>query len=340
MVVLEEVFGQTESGEDVIKYTIKNSNKHELCVISLGATLVSLKCPDRYGNIDDVVLGYDTLEDYLKNPPYFGATIGRFANRIANAKFTLDGKEYQLGVNDDPNSLHGGFIGFNKKNWKSEVKGKNKVKFTCVSPDGDEGYPGEITASVTFTLNDDNEFKLNYKARTESPTIVNLTNHGYFNLAGQGERDVLDHLAQIKAPTYLPQNDVRIPTGEQCSVSSPNSAFDFLEPKPIGQDLDKIGGYDHTYCLPKSKEFLAEVFHPSSGRVLTMFTDQPGVQFYTANGLDGESGKGGVCYPKYGAFCLEAQNYPDAINQPNFPSPVLRPGEVYKQKTMYKLGVK
>lgn len=340
MGVIEEAFGKTESGEEVIKYTIKNSNGLELSAISFGAALVSFKCPDRNGKIDDILLGYDKLEDYLSNPHYFGVTIGRIANRIANAKFILDGKEYQLGANEGSNNHHGGFIGFGKKNWKSEIKGNKKVKFTYVSPDGEEGFPGEVTARATFTLNDDNELKLSFKATTKAPTIVNFTSHGYFNLAGQVGCDVLDHVAQIKAPTYLPQNDLRVPTGEKWSVSNPNDAFDFQEPKPIGKDIENIGGYDHTFCLPKSKESLAEVYHPSSGRVLTMFTDQPGLHFYTGNGLDGVPGKGGVCYPKYGAFCFEAQNYPDAINKPNFPSPVLRPGEVYKQKTVFKLGVR
>lgn len=340
MVVSQEVFGKTETGEDVIKYTIQNNKGLELVVISWGATLVSLKCPDRNGKIDDVVLGYDKLEDYLENPPSFGSTVGRFANRIAYGKFTLDGKEYQLAINNPPNHLHGGFKGFSKQNWQSKVKDQNAVEFKYVSCDGDQAYPGELTAEVVYCLTDDNEVKLHYKASTKSPSILNLTNHAYFNLAGQVERDVLDHVAQIKAPSYLPTNDVQIPTGEICSVSSPNSAFDFLTPKPIGQDIDKIGGYDHNFCLPKSKEYCAEVYHPTSGRVVTMFTDQPGVQFYTGNGLDGSPGKGGVCYPKYGAFCLEAQNYPDAINQANFPSPILRPGEVYQQVTVYRFGVK
>jgi len=220
--------------------------------------------------------------------------------------------------------------------------GDRKVKFTYISPDGDENYPGELTACITFTLTDNNEVELDYEATTKAETIVNLTSHGFFNLAGQVDCDVLDHIALINAPTYLPTNDAQIPTGEKCLVSSTNNAFDFTTPKPIGQDIDKVpgGGYDHTYCLPQSKGFCAEVYHPPSGRVIEMFTDQPGVHFYTSNYLDGSPGKGGVPYPKHGAFCLEAQNFPDAINQPDFPSPILHPGETYKQKTIYKFDVK
>lgn len=340
MVVSSEVFGQTESGEDVWRYTIKNKHGLELEVISFGATFVALRCPDRNGKMDDVVMGYDKLEDYLSNPHYLGSTVGRVANRIANAKFSLDDKEYKLAVNNPPNTLHGGWVGFNKYNWKSEVKGENKVKFVHQSPDGDENFPGDVTVRLTFSFTDHNEVKLNYKATAKAPTIVNLTNHGYFNLAGQVDHDVLDHIAQIHAKHYLPLNDVQIPTGEECSVSSPNDTFDFTKPKPIGKDIHKIDGYDHNYCVKGKKECCAEVYHPSSGRVLKMFTDQPGVQFYTANGFDGVVGKGGVLYHKFGAFCLEAQNYPDAVNQTNFPSPVLRPGETYKQKTVYKIDVK
>ncbi|XP_031560945.1 aldose 1-epimerase-like [Actinia tenebrosa] len=339
--VEKSFFGTTKDGKKVDKYTLINEKGVEVEVISFGAVTVAIKCPDKDGKIDDILLGYDTLEGYLSNAPYFGATVGRVANRIANAKFTLDGKEYHLADNDPPNSLHGGWIGFNKVLWEG-IMGSDHVTFKYTSADGEEGYPGELKVSVTYTLTEENELKISYRATTSKPTPVNLTNHSYFNLGGQTTKDVLDYMLWIDAESYLPTNEVQIPTGEIRPVSgAPDGALDFRTPKPIGRDINKLTppGYDFTLCVSNGEGCKARAIHPTNGRVLEVYTDQPGVQLYTGNGLDGNIGKGGLHYKKYSAVCLEMQNYPNAINQPNFPNCVLRPGEEYKQESAYKFLV-
>ncbi|XP_069463909.1 galactose mutarotase isoform X2 [Ambystoma mexicanum] len=277
---------------------------------------------------------------YLSKHPYFGAVIGRVANRIAKGKFTVDGKEYELAINNGPNSIHGGLIGFDKKLWTPEVL-PNGVRFSLVSEDGDEGYPGELKMWVTYTLHG-GELTINYRAQTTKTTPINLTNHSYFNLAGHGASSVYDHEVCIAADSYLPVDDTMIPTGEVASVQG--SSFDLRKPVVLAAQIKKfqIDGFDHNFCvnLQKEQRYSARVYHPPSGRVLQVGTTLPGIQFYTANFLDGSlKGKGGAVYPKHSAFCLEAQNWPDAVNKPNFPDALLRPGEEYNHTTWLKFSV-
>ena len=341
-------WGKLADGKAVDLYTLRNKNGLSADIATYGATLVRLNVPDKNGNMGDVVLGFDTVDEYVKSSPYFGATIGRIGNRIAKGKFTLDGKNYTLAVNNGPNSLHGGLVGWDKHVWKAEsgkaADGSPQVTFSTVSPDGEEGYPGTINASVTYTLTNDNVLRLDYKATTNKPTIINMTNHAYFNLAGGGGT-ILNQQAKIYASNYTPVDDTLIPTGEIAPVAG--TPFDLTTEIPFGTNMNKIqptGGYDHNYVLDKGYSVFglcAEVYDPQSGRVLTAKTDQPGVQLYAGLGLDGKmTGKKGVAYPKYGSFCLETQNFPDAINQPNFPSCVLRPGETYVQHTEYAFSVR
>ncbi|XP_005630416.1 galactose mutarotase isoform X2 [Canis lupus baileyi] len=277
---------------------------------------------------------------YLQKQPYFGAVVGRVANRIAKGTFTLDGKEYKLAINNGPNSLHGGIRGFDKVLWTPEVL-SNGVQFSRVSPDGEEGYPGELKVWVTYTL-DGGELKINYRAQASQTTPVNLTNHSYFNLAGQGSPNIYDHEVTIDADAFLPVDETLIPTGEVAPVQG--TAFDLRKPVELGKHLQEfhINGFDHNFCLKGSKEkhFCARVHHAGSGRVLEVYTTQPGIQFYTGNFLDGTlKGKSGAVYPKHSGFCLETQNWPDAVHQPNFPPVLLRPGEEYDHTTWLKFSV-
>ena len=311
--------------------------------------LTEMHVPDKNGNLGDVVFGHDKLEDYLDGHSYFGVTTGRVANRIAKGKFTLDGHEYSLATNNDPNHLHGGIEGIDKKVWSArEVRSKEgeAVAFSYVSPDGEEGYPGELKMKVTYTLTNDNELRIDYLATTNKATPVNLTNHAYWNLAGKGQ--ILDHLLQLNADHYTPVDKTGIPTGEILKV---DDVMSFLKPTKIGAriDDDKLagepGGYDHNYCLNKIEfgkiSMAARVEEETSGRTLEIFTTEPGIQFYTGNFLNGtEIGKGGWKYEFRNAFCLETQHFPDSINQPHFPSTVLRPKEKYTQTTIHKFGVK
>lgn len=308
-------------------------------IISLGCTITALQVQDRKGETADVVLGFDSLEGYLNKHPYFGAVVGRVANRIAEGKFSLEGKEYQLAINNGPNSIHGGINGFDKKLWTPEVL-PNGVRFFLVSEDGEEGYPGELKVWVTYTLDRD-ELTVNYKAQTSKTTPINLTNHSYFNLAGHGADSVYDHEVSIAAEAYLPVDDTMIPTGEIASVQG--TCFDLRKPVVLGAQLEKfqIPGFDHNFCvtLQKEQRYYARISHPPSGRTLEVGTTLPGIQFYTANFLDGSlKGKGGAVYPKHSAFCLETQNWPDAVNKPNFPDVLLRPGEEYNHTTWFKFS--
>jgi aldose 1-epimerase len=341
-------FGKTADGTAVDLYTLTNSNGMKAKITTYGGIVTELHAPDRDGKLADVVLGFDDLKSYLAGHPHFGAIAGRVANRIAKGKFTLDGKEYKLFVNNGPNSLHGGKVGFDKKVWKAEpFEGKDGVgvKMTYTSPDGEEGYPGTLTTTMTYTLTDKNELRIDYHATTDKPTIVNLTNHSYFNLAGHGSGDILGHEMTIEADKYTPTDDTLIPTGEIAPVKG--TPLDFTTSHTIGERAGQIkksiGGYDHNYVLNSGGGKLAlaaRAYEPKSGRVMETYTTEPGVQLYTANFLGDTKGKGGAVYKKHAGFCLETQHFPDSINQPNFPSVVLRPGKTYETTTVYKFSVK
>ncbi len=344
----EKIFGHLPDGTPVKIYTLKNPNGVSVRVTEYGAIITEIHAPDRRGKDGDVVLGFDALARYLKGHPFFGAIAGRVANRIANGKFTLDGKDYTLARNNGANHLHGGLKGFDKKVWKSKplpaTDHEVAVELSCFSADGEEGYPGNLTVTATYTLTDKNELRIDYRATTDKATPVNLTNHSYFNLAGSG--DVLDHELYLAADQYTPTDDGLIPTGEIKSVKG--TPLDFTTPTRIGARLAQTGlkppGYDHNFVLNSSGKSLAlaaRVYEPGSGRVMEVLTTEPGVQLYTANGLDGSvTGVGGVTYPRHGGFCLETQHFPDSINKPNFASVVLRPGETFKSTTIYKFSSK
>lgn len=340
--------GKTSEGTTVDEFTLANAAGLKAKVITYGAILTELHVPDRKGKLDDVVLGFDKLDSYLAGHPFFGATVGRVTNRIAKGKFTLDGKEYSLAVNNGPNSLHGGKKGFDKVVWKAEPiqePARVGVRLRYVSPDGEEGYPGTLHVAVTYTLTDKNELRIDYEATTDKATPVNLTNHSYFNLGGITADDILGHELMIAADQYTPADATLIPTGELASVQG--TPLDFRKPIAIGKRIDALkqypgGGYDHNFVLnsqDKSLALGARVTDPKSGRILEMLTTEPGVQLYTGNFLDGKVlGKRGTAYKKYHGFCLEAQHYPDAINQSKFPSIVLRPGQKYTQTTVYRFA--
>ncbi len=341
-------FGKTAAGEEVELYTLRNG-KLEVSIATWGATVTSLRVPDRNGAIADVVLGFDTLAPYLKEHPFFGVVVGRYANRIGQGRFTLDHKEYRLTINNGKNQLHGGPEGFYRKVWKAEevdAKDGPAVKLTYVSPDGEEGYPGTLTASVTYTLTDDGALRMEYGATTDKPTVVNLTNHAYFNLAGQGEGEILGHELTVHAARYTPVDDTSIPTGELRSVAG--TPFDFRKPVALGTRIAAedaqlvIGkGYDHNFVLDggvtRKPRLVASMRDPKSGRALEIVTTEPGLQLYTGNFLDGTiKGKGGKVYGHREGFCLETQHYPDSPNHPSFPSVVLRPGKHYQSTTLYR----
>ena len=341
-------FGKTPDGTPVEKYVLSNG-KMTVKAITYGAIITEIDVPDRNGKLADVVLGFDNLEGYLGSHPYFGAATGRVANRIAKAKFTLDAREYKLAANNGPNTLHGGIKGFDKVIWKaSDMSGPAgpAVKMSYLSPDGEEGFPGNLSVSVTYTVTADNELRIDYAATTDKPTPVNITNHSYFNLAGPAAGSILGHEMMLAAELYTPVDDTLIPTGETTTVRG--TPLDFTRPATLGSRIAELkgepGGYDHNYVLRsggKELTLAARVTEPHSGRVLEMFTTEPAVQLYTANFLDGTlKGKNGVIYKKQQAFCLEAQHYPDSVNQPKFPSTVLLPGSTYTQTTIYKFSAR
>jgi aldose 1-epimerase len=346
--VVKAEFGKLPDGTDIQSYTLFNSRGARAKVITYGATLTELYMPDRHGKMGDVVLGFDDLQGYLGDEPYFGATIGRYANRIAKGKFTLDGKEYQLAINNGPNSLHGGKIGFNRRVWKAEeLKERDgaAVRFTYLSKDGEEDYPGNLHVSVTYTLTNTDELKLQYSAETDKDTVLNLTNHSYFNLSGTDTGTILKYVLYLNADKYTPVDSTLIPTGAIESVAG--TPLDFRKPTEIGArigEIKGIGGYDHNFVLngkPGTLRLAARVTDPESGREIEVLTTQPGVQFYSAIGLNGSiKGKGGVGYEKYGAICLETQHFPDSPNHPNFPSTELKPGERFRSETIYKFSGK
>ncbi|MCI0537609.1 MAG: galactose mutarotase [Verrucomicrobiales bacterium] len=347
MKIQKTPFGKMPDGIAVDLYTLRNSQGTLVKVTTYGAIITEIHTPDRTGKPANIALGFDNLDQYLKGHPYFGAIAGRVANRIAKGKFALDGKEYTLAVNNGPNHLHGGLKGFDKKLWKAEpVQATDgaALKLTCTSPDGEEGYPGHLTVTVVYTLTDKNELKMEYTATTDKATPINLTNHTYFNLAGSG--DVLDHELTLNCDRYTPTDETLIPTGETATVKG--SGLDFTQPKRIGKDIQQYypfaKGYDHNFVINgggKTLTLAARVREPKSGRVMECHTDQPGIQLYTGNHLDGTlNGIGQETYRQHSGFCLETQHYPDSINKANFPSVVLRPGQTYKTTTIYTFSAK
>jgi aldose 1-epimerase len=342
----KSAFGKLADGTEIEAYTLHNAHGVSAKIITYGAILTELHVPDKSGKPGDVVLGFDNLAGYTGTQPFFGATVGRYANRIAKGKFTLDGKEYNLFVNNGPNTLHGGKQGFDKRVWKatsSETAHGESVKLTYVSKDGEEGYPGTLTVNVTYTLTDENGLKIRYEAETDKATVVNLTNHSYFNLSGSP--DVLKAVMYIDADNFTPVDATLIPTGEILSVA--NTPLDFRKPTAIGErigELKEVGGYDHNYVLngkAGTLRLVARVDDPVSGREMEVWTTEPGMQFYSAIHLDGSVvGKGGVAYKKYGAFCLETQHYPDSPNHPAFPTTTLKPGQKFTSETVYKFRAK
>jgi len=342
-------FGTTQ-GKEITLYTLRNSNGIEAAVTNFGATLVSLKTPDAQGNVADIVLGYDTLDGYVNGKSFFGGTIGRYANRIAHGTFVLEGTTYRLPCNNGPNHLHGGPQGFNKRVWDAtavpDQSGGAAIQFSYASQDGEEGYPGNLSVSVTYRLTEQNELVIDYEATTDKDTVVNLTNHSYFNLAGEGCGDILNHRLLLHASEFTPVNPTLIPTGERRRVSG--TPFDFSEPTDIGarihaadDQLKFAGGYDHNFLLRRAGGeglvHAAHVHHPASGRTADVYTTQPGLQFYSGNFLDGsDRGKAGKSYSFRSGLCLETQHFPDSPNQPSFPSTVLRAAQHFKSRTAYK----
>ena len=338
-------FGEVD-GTKIQLYTLTGPTGLVAKITNYGTIVTELHVPDRNGKSGDVVLGHDKIADYVDGHPYFGATAGRVANRIANGKFTLGGKEYKLATNNAPNHLHGGKKGFDKHVWKAEIGKGSSLTLTRTSPDGEEGYPGSLTATVVYTLTKENEFKVEMTATTDAPTPVNLAHHTYWNLAGHGSGDIKGHELTLQANRYTPTNATLIPTGKLNPVKG--TPFDFTSPKKIGADLAKAGGdpvgYDLNYVVNGTMGTLrpaARVYEPGSGRVMTILTTEPGIQFYSGNFLNGSDvGKGGAKYEQYNGFCLETQHYPDSINKPAWPTVVLKPGETYRHVMVHRFSTK
>jgi aldose 1-epimerase len=344
-------FGKTSDGQAADLYVLTNKNGVEVAITNYGGAVVRLLTPDRTGTMGDIVTGYDDVQGYVTGTPFFGALVGRYANRIGGAKFAIDGKTYTIPANDGPNALHGGTKSFNRVFWSARdvsTKAAPALELTYVSPDGEMGFPGNLTTKVVYTLTDKNELRIDYTATTDKPTVVNLTNHAYFNLTADPTKDILGHQMMIVGAETTPVGAGLIPTGELKSVAG--TPFDFRKPTAIGARINsddeqmKLGrGYDHNWVLAKapssSPKLAARVYEPTTGRVLEVLTTEPGLQFYTGNFLDGtEKGKGGVAYQHRTAFCLETQHFPDSPNKPNFPSTELRPGKTFKSTTVYRFS--
>jgi aldose 1-epimerase len=350
--VTKESFGQTADGRQVDLYTLRNTRGAEAKITNYGAIVTSLKVPDRNGKFDDVVLGFNDFDSYLKNDPYFGAIVGRYGNRIAKGRFTLNGVEYKLATNNGENHLHGGINGFDKVVWTGhEMKSPAgpAVALTYLSKDGEEGYPGNLNVRVVYTLTNNNELKIDYTATTDKDTVTNLTHHSYFNLAGEGNGDILNHLVTINANRFVPTDAGSIPTGKLMSVAG--TPFDFLKPMAIGarinQDDEQLkfgSGYDHTWVIngrPGVLRIAATAYEATSGRVMQVWTTEPGVQFYTGNFLNGTlTGKAGKVYERRNGFCFETQHYPDSPNHPAFPTTTLKKGQTYKSTTIYRFSTR
>jgi aldose 1-epimerase len=343
-------FGNLPDGTAIAELTLTNASGDSVTFITYGGIITSIKVRDREGRRGDVVLGHDTLADYVGDDAYFGAIVGRYANRIGGSRFAIDGQNYELSANDGRNSLHGGHKGLDKAVWNAEsieADGAAAVRLTYVSPDADEGYPGTLSVSVVYTFNNRGELAIDYEATTDKPTVVNLTNHSYFNLSGEGSGDVLASVLTLYADRYTPVDAELIPTGAIEAVAG--TPLDFRTATAIGARIrdprliELAKGYDHNFVLNRGgagEVRAAEVFDPSSGRVLEVFTTEPGVQLYVANHQDGNVGKAGHVYNQYAAFCLETQHYPDSPNKPEFPSTVLRPGQTYRSRTVYAFSVR
>jgi len=350
--IKKQPFGKTPEGSAVDLYTLTNRKGVEAAITNYGGIVVQLRVPDRKGNLADVVLGYDDLDGYIHDKAYLGALIGRYGNRIAQGKFTLDGKVYTLPRNNGENTLHGGLKGFNQAIWHAtelESKDGPSLQLEYLSKDGEEGFPGNLSVKVIYTLTDENELKIEYSATTDKETVVNLTNHAYFNLAGAGNGDILQHQVMLPADKFLPANESQIPTGEIRSVQG--TPMDFRTPTTVGARIDqddqqlKYGlGYDNTWVLEnggsKTPTLAGTVYEPGTGRTIEVWTTEPGIQFYTGNHLDGTKGKGGKPYLRRYALCLETQHFPDSPNHPNFPSTVLKPGQLYHTVTIYKFSAR
>jgi aldose 1-epimerase len=349
--VKQEVFGKMPDGREVKIFTLTNKNGLKARVTEYGAILVSMETPDKTGKMADITHGYDTLDGWLTNTSYFGSTVGRFGNRIKDGKFTLDGKPYTLAKNNEPGgvpcALHGGLKGFDKVLWSGKPTADNGVEFTYVSKDGEEGYPGNLTVKVTYTLTEANELKWEASATTDAPTVLNIVHHSYWNLSGDPTKSINDEILMLNAPNYLPTDIGLIPTGKIAPVA--DTPMDFTKPtvigERVGEDFEALkfgGGYDHCWVLEKGDgvRLAARLKDPKSGRVMEISTDQPAIQFYGGNFLDGKvSGKKGVKYAHRSALCLETEGFPDSPNQPEFPSPVLRPGETYNHAMIHKFSV-
>ncbi len=350
--ITKKLFGTLDNGMKVYLYTLHNQIGAELKVTNFGATVVSLTMPDRNGNYKDIVLGYDSLKSYENGTSYFGAIVGRYANRISKGKIKIDDKTYQLSVNEGENQLHGGKVGFNKMLWTAKTFNSKigpSIKLTLVSPDGDQGYPGKVILNVTYTLTNNNELKINYEGSTNKTTILNPSHHSYFNLTGDFTKTILEHQIKIDANEFTPINKEFIPTGKLENVV--NTPLDFRNPTAIGahindnfEQLKFAHGYDFNWVLNnynKKIREVADVYEPTTGRYMQVFTDQPGLQFYSGNFLNGsEIGKNGIHYNFRTGFCLEAQHYPDSPNEPQWPSVILKPGQIYRQITIYKFSTK
>jgi len=343
---LSEKFFGTMGTDTIIEYTLTNTGRMQVSIINYGGTVTSIKTKDKEGKTGDVILGYKSLDGYLqKENPYFGCLVGRFGNRIANAKFNLEGKTYTLAANDGSNSLHGGNKGFDKVYWKADKQpGDSSIKLTYISKDNEEGYPGTLTTEVIYTLTSANELKIDYSAITDKPTPVNLTNHCYFNLSAGTDSTILNHLLVLNAAKFTEVNDALIPTGILPDVKG--TPMDFTSAKQIGKEIAAVkGGYDHNWVLNKKSnalEFAGSLYHPGSGRLMEVFTTEPGIQFYSGNFLNGtlQYTRHGQKYMKHAGLCLETQHFPDSPNQPSFPNTILKPGEKYQQTTVYKFSLK
>jgi len=346
-------FGILDDGREVQLFKLQNAHGTTIEIMDLGATIVSLSTADASGNFANITTGFDNPQRYANGAGYMGAVIGRYANRIANGSFSLDGVEYSLAVNNGDNAIHGGLIGFDKKIWAadySDINDEAQLILTLISEDGEEGYPGTVNVTVVYTLNDENQLVIDYSATADKATIINLTNHAYFNLDGHDADSILDHEIIINADRYTPVNDESIPTGEIADVAG--TPLDFRTAKTIGQDIESDhqqiqygSGFDHNFVInheqPAQLSHAASVYSPQSGRVLNVYTDQPGMQFYTGNFLNGSLvGNDGAVYERRDAFCLETQHFPDSPNKPNFPSTVLRPGELYQTRTIFEFGTR
>jgi aldose 1-epimerase len=349
-VIDKKSFGKLPDRREVFQYTLTNTSGSIVKIINYGAIITSIIVPDKKGKLEDVALGYDTLQEYINDKACIGTVVGRYGNRIGKGQFQLEGKTYKLAINNGENHLHGGIVGFNKKLWNAEAIDGNEpaLKLTLISPDGEEGYPGKVTLVVTYTLTNKNELRVDYKGTTDKTTVLNPTQHSYFNLSGDPSQTILDHQISIESDSTTVADKGQIPTGKFAEVA--NTPLDFRTMKRIGDRIDEKfeqiligGGYDNNWVLRnynKQVRKVAEVYEPKSGRIMIVFSDQPGIQFYSGNSLGETKGKNGVIYKRRTGLCLEAQGYPDTPNKPEFPSVVLKPGDVYKQTTIYQFLTK